>query len=145
MTLRKITEHDAPYLIAWRNANAKWFPPGPEITPESHAAWYGEYLANPFDHMYMVCDPVKIGTVAVNIQDHSIHRVLRGREGGAKNAMSRALLELMSIYGFRMYTLQVMEGNARAIDFYKRLGFYESGRQRGRGGVMMINMHRWHA
>jgi RimJ/RimL family protein N-acetyltransferase len=126
--LRKITEHDAPYLVNWRNSNAEFFPPGPPLTLESHRSWYQGYLRDPQDHMYMVCAPGLVGTVAIHLGDREIGRVMRGPVHGEKGAMSKALLELMRIYGFGSYILRVLEGNEHAIEFYRRLGFSTEGR-----------------
>ena len=140
MTLRKITEHDTVYLVNWRNTNAQFFPPGPPLTRESHSEWYYEqYIHRPWDHMYMVCDPYKLGTVAIDIRSKTIHRVMRGTTG-EKGAMSRALVELLNLYGPGTYALQVIEGNEHAIRFYEALGFRRGGRQRGSGDCMMVNM-----
>jgi RimJ/RimL family protein N-acetyltransferase len=139
--LRKITEDDEDDLVTWRNANAEFFPPGPKLTRKSHYRWYLAYLDCPWDHMYMVMEGrVPVGTVAIDIRSKMIGRVLRGRPEG-KGAMSRALRELMSLYGEGAYTLQVLDGNTRAVEFYERLGFREFGRQRKRNpDITLISM-----
>ena len=120
--LRKITAEDAAPLIRWRNENAEHFPPGPAVTLSSHQKWFANYLKDPLDHMYMVCSPFPVGTVAINAATGEIGRVLRG-EPESPGAMREGLLELMRVYGKREYFLYVLPDNKHAIDFYEELGF----------------------
>jgi ribosomal protein S18 acetylase RimI-like enzyme len=144
MELRKIDSRDLGMLRDWRNANAAFFPPGPEITESAQHDWYERYLRTPHDHQYLVClEPPEffpVGTLAIDIRSKIINRVVRGETEG-KGAMSAAIYELMYLYGEGTYQLQVMEGNDRAIEFYKRLGFLQGGRQYTyKTNVAMINM-----
>lgn len=147
MELRKIDEADNDLLRRWRNASAEFFPPGAEIDWTRQSIWYQEYLRTPHDHQYMVClEPPEfrpVGTLAIDIRSKMINRVIRGRPDG-KGAMGAAIFELMSLYGPGTYTLQVLEGNQHAIEFYENLGFQVFGRQRhncaDRKSAMMINM-----
>lgn len=141
MPLRKIHELDNRLLREWRNANAEFFPPGPEITEPMQMRWYEEYLYRLEDHQYVViADGSPVGTLAIDIRDKTINRVMRGRPEG-KGAMGAAVCELMSLYGEGAYSLQVLEGNERAIAFYERLGFRAFGRQYRRNpSVALVNM-----
>lgn len=127
MHLRKISDADNASLRRWRNASRQYFPPAPEITMLAQRRWYEGYLLRPEDHMYLVCTPEPIGTVAINVRDNTIHRVIRG-EPGAPGAMESALLMLMDMYNFEYYQLQVLDGNQHAIEFYEDLGFSRCGR-----------------
>ena len=143
MRLRKFEKRDNSLVRDWRTANAGFFPPGPELTPVTQLAWYQEYLNRPWDHQYMVMHEDArgewpIGTLAIDIRDKTVNRVLRGEPEGS-GLMSSALLELMSLYGAGAYQLQVIEGNEHAIAFYERLGFRQIGRQ-AQGSVMMVHM-----
>ena len=129
MALRKVCDSDMAHLRAWRNANAEFFPPGPKITALDQQRWYRSYLDRPWDHQYMViADGAPVGTLALDVRGKMFNRVMRGRPGG-KGVMGRAMYELMALYGAGTYTLQVLEGNDKAIEFYKRLGFRAFGRQ----------------
>lgn len=131
--LRKICESDAMDLIRWRNANAEFFPPRSEpLSWYEHAHWFIKYLSNLEDQMYMVCtdDGLAVGTVAISIRTKVIGRVMRGQPEGP-GLMSRAIFELMDLYGPGTYQLQVLEGNERAIKFYGDLGFEYYGQQDG--------------
>jgi RimJ/RimL family protein N-acetyltransferase len=127
--LRKVHELDNRLLRRWRNANARYFPPGPEITTPMQSRWYEEYLLKPEDHQYMVLHyGAPVGTLAIDIRDRMFNRVMRGRPDG-KGAMGWAMFKLMALYGAGTYSLQVLEGNDKAINFYSALGFRVFGRQ----------------
>jgi RimJ/RimL family protein N-acetyltransferase len=144
MMLRKIDMADNQLLRTWRNDNAEYFPPGREITASMQVDWYRRYLETPHDHQYMAClGPPgfrPVGTLAIDIRSKMIGRVVRGRPEG-KGVMSAAVTELMMLYGEGTYTLQVLEGNQHAIEFYENLGFRKFGRQHYRNSEhFMINM-----
>ena len=144
MLLRKIDMADNFLLRTWRNENAEYFPPAPKITASMQVDWYRKYLETPHDHQYMVCtEPPQfrpVGTLAIDIRDKMIGRVMRGRPEG-KGVMSAAVFELMRLYGDGVYALQVMQGNTRALEFYYKLGFREFGRQwYGTEALTMVNM-----
>ena len=143
MLLRKIDMADNFLLRTWRNENAEFFPPAPVITASMQVDWYRRYLETPHDHQYMICtEPPQfrpVGTLAIDMRSKMIHRVMRGRPEG-QGVMSAAVYELMYLYGPGTYMLQVLRGNAHAIEFYERLGFLKSGIQRGRGEVELQNM-----
>src|ERR1700691_1415943 len=147
MLLRKTDMGDNFLLRTWRNASAEFFPPAEKITAGMQADWYQRYLETPHDHQYMVCvAPPQfrpVGTLAIDIRSKMIGRVMRGRPEG-KGVMSAAVFELMHLYGDGEYTLQVLEGNKHAVEFYEKLGFRVFGRQLCRlpkpHAYVMLNM-----
>lgn len=137
MHLRKLNYFDAALMINWRNANAKFFPPGPDFTIGSQAKWYNEtYIEDPADHMYIIeADDVDhhygpIGTIAFNISTREIGRVLRGVDA-VPGIMGRALEALIALYGVDYCWLKVLENNEHAIEFYRRHCFRSMQRQDG--------------
>jgi RimJ/RimL family protein N-acetyltransferase len=131
-TLRKMDISDLPYIVAWRNENAAYFPGATPLTPVSHKHWYYQtYLTDPADHMYMVTlDGEPVGTIGVRIlpetiqHDFEIQRVLLGDKTFARSGvMTAALHEIYALYGHGWYRLQVLQGNERAIRFYEKNDF----------------------
>jgi hypothetical protein len=147
MPLRKASDQDKWTLWDWRLANAEFFPPGPELTVNRHLDWWQRWIETPRDHMYMVVTgPPEfnvVGTLSIDVRSKNIGRVMRGRPEG-KGAMGQAVFELMNLYGKGMYTLQVLEGNQHAVEFYEHLGFRARGRyhyqHRKAEPYTMINM-----
>jgi RimJ/RimL family protein N-acetyltransferase len=144
--LRKVTDADNYLLRKWRNANREFFPPAPPITAQSQQEWWAQYVRRPHDHMYLVCPEnrlYRVGTVAIDVRDRMLHRVLRGRPEGP-GVMTQAVYELLDLYGEGNYTLQVLEGNDRALKFYEKIGFRVSGRQQNNPldpqSPMLVNM-----
>ena len=125
ISLRKITEADAPLLVRWRNENAEFFPSG--ATMEGHWSWFQGYLEDPSDNMFMVLYGVReIGCLSMTIKDGrgELGRVIVGDKAACgKGFMDEAFRQLMSAYGLPSYWLKVYSWNMTAIRFYKRNGF----------------------
>src|SRR5271155_1456213 len=112
VTLRKITEADTPLLVKWRNENAKFFPPQPDWTLESHLKWFREkYQADPSDNMFMVLlDGKEIGCLAMTIKngEGELERMILGEKELARGGKMRdGFRQLMDAYKLDRYWLRV--------------------------------------
>ena len=125
ISLRKITEADAPLLVRWRNENVEFFPSG--IILEEHLSWFQGYLKNPSDNMFIVLlDDMPIGCLSMTIKDGrgELGRVIMGDKTAIrKGFMGEAFRQLMNAYGLPLYWLKVYSWNMVAIRFYEHNGF----------------------
>jgi len=133
VTLRKITEADASLLVQWRNENAKFFPPQPDWTAESHLAWYrGTYQHAPSQNVFMVLlDGRPVGCLAMTICGGrgELERMILGDKTIARGGVMRsAFRQLMDAYGLAKYWLRIYDWNHVTIAFHERNGFEITGR-----------------
>jgi RimJ/RimL family protein N-acetyltransferase len=133
LTLRKITETDAPLLVQWRNENAAYFPPQAPFTLESHLTWYHDrYMTDPTQNMFMVLhDSRPIGCLAMTIRDGcgELERMILGDKTLARGGhMRTAFRQLMDAYSLDSYWLRIYEWNTVTIAFHKRNGFEVTGK-----------------
>jgi RimJ/RimL family protein N-acetyltransferase len=136
VTLRKITEADAPLLVAWRNENAEFFPPQPPLTIGSHLAWFRDvYQHDPSASMFMVEHEGRpVGCVSMTIRDGrgELAQMILGDKTLARGGLMRAASrQLMDAYGLAAYWLRVLPGNTVTISFHKRNGFEVTGETGG--------------
>lgn len=132
VTLRKITEADAPLLVQWRNENARFFPEQAPWTAESHLAWFrGKYMADPSDNQFMVLHEGRpIGTIAMTIRNGcgELERMILGDKTMARGGLMRAAFcQLMDAYALSRYWLRIYPWNQATINFHKRNGFEVTG------------------
>lgn len=130
VTLRKIHEADAERIVAWRNADARWFPAQEPFTVESHLRWYyGTYLKSPSLSQYIVVrteTDTDIGVVGMTIRHGSgeLGNMILGDKSVARGGhMREAVMKLMDAYGLDRYWLHTMPDNEPVQRFYRRLGF----------------------
>lgn len=129
MKLRYIEGHDTRRIVAWRNANAEFFPPQPDWTEESHYNWYIRYLGNTDAFMHVVCldDETPVGTIGVTREPGSsceVGNVLLGERGLAPpGIMGEALEEVLRLHEADLWWLEVLRNNERAVRFYQKHGF----------------------
>lgn len=128
MKLRFIELRDTRRIVAWRNANAEFFPPQEPWTEDSHYRWYTGYLGSAGDFVHMVCldDWTPVGTIGITCRGDlcEIGRVMLGdREHAPAGIMSEALQEVIRQHEADGYWLKVLSGNERAIRFYEKNGF----------------------
>ena len=124
--LRKVRFTDAPYIVAWRNANKEFFTTQADFTLASHGHWFWEtYMMDPADHFYMVlADGEGVGTIGFNSRTREVGRVLLGdKRCERRGVMTEALRQLMQAFGPGRYWLRALRGNRTAIRFYRRNGF----------------------
>ena len=132
-SLRKITEADAGLLVQWRNENARYFPPQPPFTVESHLRWYRDsYMTDPGQNMFMVLlDGQPIGCLAMTIRGGrgELERMILGDKTVTRGGHMRAgFRQLMDTYGLASYWLRIYPWNTVTINFHHRNGFHVTGK-----------------
>jgi RimJ/RimL family protein N-acetyltransferase len=136
VTLRKITEADAPLLVSWRNENARYFRPQPPLTLQSHLDWYrGTYQQDPCDNMFMTLyDGRPAGCLAMTIRDGrgELERMILGDKTlERRGIMRQAFRQLMDAYDLPAYWLRIFAWNHVTISFHERNGFEVTGEKNG--------------
>jgi RimJ/RimL family protein N-acetyltransferase len=149
VTLRRITEDDTALLVKWRNENAKFFPPQPDWTPESHLKWFREvYQRSPSDNLFIAEYRSRpAGTLAMTIRDGrgELERMILGDKTLARGGiMQAAFRQLMDAYGLDSYWLRIYPWNEVTISFHRRNGFEVTGlSDDGEYLVMERREHPW--
>lgn len=138
VSLRKITEADAPLLVKWRNENSEFFPPQDDWTVDSHLEWYyGKYTTDPCDNMFMVmlgddlAGWMPIGCLSMTIRNGcgELERMILGDKSVARGGYMRtAFRMLMDAYDLDYYWLRIYEWNKVTIAFHERNGFTVAGK-----------------
>ncbi|HEY9868072.1 MAG TPA: GNAT family N-acetyltransferase [Candidatus Obscuribacterales bacterium] len=145
--LRPLEQRDLSDTLRWRNQERvrTFFKSSAEISPESHSAWFSQYLSKADDYVYVIdeieCSHLPVGQVSIyNINwdrgEAEFGRLLIGEpaalgKGYAREASLLLLAHWHSIYGIKRFCLEVKEENERAIRLYEQLGFTERGAHDG--------------
>lgn len=140
--LRKLDDTDQRNLYIWRNAEAEAFGDTRLLSRDDQEDWYyGKYLTNPGDHMYVVmADNYSVGTIGLIVPTREIQRVLLGNQDyKRKGIMSQAVTLLLKLYGPGDYHLYVKQSNQKAIDFYRKNGFAQTEDLKPRPGMIIMS------
>lgn len=128
-------------LSDWRRAKESTFPTRFTVTPEGTARWLRtQVLENAARMLFVVTDRhgALLGHVGLVMAGEDarvleLDNILRGVAKTEPGIMSDAMRALM-LWGNETlwpdgFSLRVLASNERAIDFYRKLGFVESGRE----------------
>jgi RimJ/RimL family protein N-acetyltransferase len=133
VVLRPLAEDDLERIVTWRNAARTAFIHDGLISLAGQRAWYARQLGSG-DRCFIIetRDGVPVGMVCLYGFDHErleaeLGRMLLGDERftgrGVATEACRLLLEHARELGLRRLRLQVLDGNARAVALYERVGF----------------------
>lgn len=133
--LKYLTQEHLEFARELRNTNKEYFFTQEEITPDQMVDFYGGYKGDSTYHKFCIImkDNTPIGTISYKLPGTSDDAAIIGNvlitqsERGNGYGAQAVRLALNSIAALgRQYTrLEVMPGNKHAIEFYKKLGFYE--------------------
>ena len=151
ITLRLVKEHDLETILAWRNRDEArvWFKTSEKLSFDSHRRWYENYLASRDDFFFIIeADDRPVGQCAlyrIDAQNGSaeVGRFLAAPGQSGKGYIARSCAQLVNFGTQKLFLehlyLEVMEGNVRAIDIYRRCGFI--GERRSGGMIRMTLTH----
>lgn len=127
--LRAAGPNDLDNLRVWKNANKAGFFFKGEITPETQAKWYAEYLARPNDFMFIVEDGgVAAGCMGFRILEGAAadtYNMIAAPHAKGKGVMKTAMI-MMCSYIAEKFTKDigclVIKGND-ALKYYEHCGY----------------------
>lgn len=133
--LEEIRHSDLELIRKWKNKNRHAFFYDKIISSHQQEKWYEGYLDRHYDFILLIkLNSEKVGCIGFRLVENvaDIYNVILGRkEYGGKGVMGRASQILYSYiidnYG-KDITLKVLLKNTRAVNWYKKNGFFEIGR-----------------
>ena len=144
VNLREIDPSDLERMVRWRNESRRYFFYQRLLTMEGQRAWYGRYLEDNTDLMFVIetREGIPVGTVGINKIDlkrktGEFGRMMIGEGEYRCNGLGGDTTMTLLRYAFcemgleRMY-LEVLAFNTKAIELYKRCGFKQEGGVRTR-------------
>jgi RimJ/RimL family protein N-acetyltransferase len=140
-SLRELSRADLPTITRWRNDPAliaQLGAPFRYINRETDEAWFEVYLQNRHTEVRCVIEDAGTAIGLISLTGiHPVHRtaelhILIGEPEARGKGHGRAAMDLMLRHAFydldlRRVWLAVVATNARAEEFYRRLGFQIEG------------------
>lgn len=133
--LYKLSEMDLDLVRRWRNQNVQYFRKPSQITAEQQKTWYTTYVTDPTVYFYIIMfvdgdTEIAVGTISIRLKDFykaEIHNVLLGnKDYEGRGIMSEAITQLMELFPYNIYELEVLKTNKAGIHFYEKNGFRRS-------------------
>lgn len=126
--LEKIDYNIIHLIRKWRNHDRVFFHDKNLITHNQQEEWYKKYLKDNTEWRFVIYyNDIPIGTIGFSILPNSeahIETVILGeKEYDRKGYMSEALRQLMLMFPFKKFSLEVQKTNIIAVTFYKKNGF----------------------
>lgn len=133
--LKYLDNEELEFARELRNANREYFFDHAEITPDQMMDFYGSYKGDVTYHKFLIImkDETPIGTISYKLPGEPEDPAIIGnvliaseyRGLGYGSEAVRLALNNIAACGRQYTRLEVIPGNSKAIEFYKKLGFYE--------------------
>lgn len=136
ITKQLVTTDIAKSLSKWRNANKECFLTQFEATADRTYSWLNNHVINPDNKLlFLITEqsgkPIgNIGLINITPESVELDNVLKGEAAEIQGFMLFSAKTLIkwcrNVLGAKMIYLHVLSDNDRALNFYKKLGFYVS-------------------